>query len=70
MTEWTKESKENYDWLVKSKEQLKHGQYAEHNRTDVNGDNMDFNRLLEKQKKQEQKYRGFRSGRRLASWKN
>ena len=29
-------------WLVKSKEQLKHGQYAEHNRTDVNGDNMDF----------------------------
>ena len=50
MSEWTKESKENYDWLVKSKEQLKHGQYAEHNRTDVNGDNMDFNRLLEKQK--------------------
>ena len=48
MTEWTKESKENYDWLVKSKEQLKHGQYSEHNRTDVNGDNMDFNRLLEK----------------------
>lgn len=50
MTEWTKESKANYDWLIESKEQLKHGQYAEHDLIDVNEDNMDFNRLLEKQK--------------------
>lgn len=50
MTEWTKESKANYDWLMESKEQLKHGQYAEHDLIDVNEDNMDFTRLLEKQK--------------------
>lgn len=28
MTEWTKESKANYDWLVESKEQLKYLQKA------------------------------------------
>ena len=35
MTEWTKESKANYDWLMESKEQLKNGQYAEHDLIDV-----------------------------------